>query len=75
MLLWSKGNDIRKLAGHIVYRFVIGGRAGFPFLSDSVIPGVTAPQDFLKVFLESECGVESDSQKFNLRTDFESVLS
>ena len=29
--------------------------------SDSVIAGAAALQDFLKVFLESESGVESDS--------------
>ena len=29
--------------------------------SDSVIPGVAVPQDFLKDFLEGEFGVESDS--------------
>ena len=39
--------------------------------SHSVIPGVAAPRDFLKVFLESELEVESDSYKFYLRIDFE----
>ena len=29
-----------------------------------MIPGVAAPQDFLKVFLEGEFGVKSDSQNF-----------
>ena len=36
-----------------------------------MILGVAAPQDFLKVFLESEFGAENDSYKFHLRTDFE----
>ena len=39
-------------------------------LHDLVIPGVAVPQDFLKVFLEGEYGVGSDSYKFHLRTDF-----
>ena len=38
-----------------------------------MLPGVAASQDFLKVFLESEFRVESDSQKFHLRIDFESL--
>ena len=38
-----------------------------------MIPGKAAPQDFLKVFLESEFGAESDSKKFHFRIDFESL--
>ena len=38
-----------------------------------MIPGVAASQDFLKVFLESEFGAESDPWKFFLRKDFESL--
>ena len=37
--------------------------------------GLAVPQDFLKVFLEGEFGVESDSQKFHLRTDSLSPFS
>ena len=36
-----------------------------------MVPGVAAPQDFFKVFMESELGVESDSQKFHLMINFE----
>ena len=35
-----------------------------------MVPGVAAVQDFLKVFLESEMGVKSNSLKFHLRIDF-----
>ena len=38
-----------------------------------MIPGVAALQDFLKMFLEGEFGVKSDSWKFRLRIDFESL--
>ena len=65
MLLWSKVSHIRKLAGHIVCKFVIWWTGWVPIFvdkkADSVMPDVAAPQDFLKVFLESEFGVESDS--------------
>ena len=40
-----------------------------------MILGVAASQDFLKVFLESEFGAESDSLKFHLRIDFESLTT
>ena len=40
-------------------------------MSDLVIHDVAAPKDFLKVFLENEFGVESDSWKFHVRIDFE----
>ena len=36
-----------------------------------MVPGVTAPQDVLKVFSESEFRVESDSEKFQLRIELE----
>ena len=42
-----------------------GGWAGSSFFigqkSDSLVPGVAASQDILKVFFRSEFGVESDS--------------
>ena len=72
MSLWSKVNHIRKLAGHIVCKF---GRGGFPFFIDyksyTIVPGVAVPQDFLKVLLECEFRVKSDTQKFHLMMDFE----
>ena len=40
---------------------------------DSMVPDVTAPQDFLKVCFESNFGVESNSLKFHLKIDFESL--
>ena len=36
-----------------------------------MVPGVAVPQDFHKVFLESEFRVKSDSKKFHLRIGFE----
>ena len=35
-----------------------------------VVPGIAVVQDVLKVLLESELGVESNSQKFHLRINF-----
>ena len=36
-----------------------------------MVPGVSAPQDVLKVFFESQFRVKSDSYKLHLRIEFE----
>ena len=38
--------------------------------SYTMVPGVTAPQDFLKVLLQCEFRVESDTWEFHLRIHF-----
>ena len=64
MLLLSKWSHIRKLAEHIVCKFVIWWTGQSFFIdckSYTIVPGVAAPQDFLKVLLECEFRVESDT--------------
>ena len=48
-----------------------------PFFVDcksyTMVSGVAAPQDFLKVLLQCEFRIESNTQKFHLRIDFEPI--
>ena len=65
MLLRSKVSHIQKLARHIVCKFVIWWTGWVPIFIDyksyTMVPGVAVPQDFLKVLLECEFRVESDT--------------
>ena len=38
-----------------------------------MVPGIAAVQEVLEALFESELGVESDTQKFHLRIDFQSL--
>ena len=40
-------------------------------LKESLVSGVAAVQDVLKMLFESELRVKSDSQKFHFRIDFQ----
>ena len=53
--------EIRRLAGHIICKCVIWWTAGSPYFVGRKSDGVVASHDFLKVLLEGEFGVESDS--------------
>ena len=57
----------RELVGRVIQRIKLW------VCCRGMLPGVAASQDFLKVFLESEFRVESDSQKLHLGIDFESL--
>ena len=49
----------------------LGPHFSLTIKSYAMVPGVAAPQDFLKVFLECEFRVQSDTYKFHLRIAFE----
>ena len=51
------------MAGHIVCKFfnMVDGLGPHFLLTYTMVPSVAAPQDFLKVLLECEFRVESDT--------------